>query len=47
MPLNGYDQGMLDCLTLNADGEVEVPQKPGLGLEVDWERMEAMTTARY
>jgi len=47
MPLNGYDQGMLDAVTLNADGQVGVPQKPGLGLDVDWERMDAMTTARY
>ena len=47
MPLNGYDQGMLDAITLGADGEVAVPQKPGLGLDIDWERMDAMTVARY
>ena len=46
MPLNGYDQGMLDVITIDR-GEVAVPQKPGLGLDVDWERMDAMTTARY
>lgn len=47
MPLNGYDQGMRDRIEVNAEGEVPVPQKPGLGLDVDWERMDAMTTARY
>ena len=47
MPLNGYDQGMTDAITLGSDGEVAAPQKPGLGLDIDWERMDAMTTARY
>jgi len=47
MPLNGYDQGMREAITLNAQGEVSAPQEPGLGLDVDWERMDAMTTARY
>ena len=47
MPLNGYDQGMLDRIEVDDDGNVPVPQKPGIGLEVDWERMDAMTTARY
>jgi L-alanine-DL-glutamate epimerase-like enolase superfamily enzyme len=47
MPLNGYDQGMVDRIELDAEGDVLVPQKPGLGLDVDWERMDAMTTARY
>jgi L-alanine-DL-glutamate epimerase-like enolase superfamily enzyme len=47
MPLNGYDQGMVDRVELDANGCVPVPQKPGLGLDVDWEAMDAMTTARY
>lgn len=47
MPFGGYDQGMLDRIELDAAGEVPVPQKPGIGLDVDWERMDAMTTARY
>lgn len=47
MPLNGYDQGMLDWIEIDSVGDVPVPQKPGLGLEVDWEKMDAMTTARY
>jgi L-alanine-DL-glutamate epimerase-like enolase superfamily enzyme len=47
MPLNGYDQGMLDRIVVDPEGDVSVPQKPGIGLDVDWEQMDAMTTARY
>jgi len=47
MPLNCYDQGMLDRIVVDSEGDVSVPQKPGIGLDVDWEQMDAMTTARY
>ena len=47
MPLGGYGAGMRDEIELQPDGTVCVPQKPGIGVEVDWERMDAMTVARF
>jgi len=46
MPLGAYGAGMLDEIELEADGTVRVPAKPGLGVEVDWERMDKLTVAR-
>jgi L-alanine-DL-glutamate epimerase-like enolase superfamily enzyme len=46
MPLGAYGAGMLDEIDLQEDGTVRVPAKPGLGVEVDWERMDALTVAR-
>jgi L-alanine-DL-glutamate epimerase-like enolase superfamily enzyme len=37
------DTPMLDTIGLDKDGWVTVPQKPGLGLNVDWKRMEGCT----
>jgi len=34
-------------INLEPDGTVCVPNKPGLGVEVDWEKMDAMTVARF
>jgi L-alanine-DL-glutamate epimerase-like enolase superfamily enzyme len=36
---------MFDAITLVEDGWVTVPQKPGLGLDMDWERIDACTLA--
>ena len=47
MPLGEYGAGMLDVVDLEPDGTVCVPNKPGLGVEVDWEKMDAMTVARF
>jgi L-alanine-DL-glutamate epimerase-like enolase superfamily enzyme len=47
MPLGEYGAGMLDVINLEPDGTVCVPNKPGLGVEVDWEKMDAMTVARF
>jgi len=47
MPLGAYGDGMLDVVNLESDGTVCVPSKPGLGVEVDWEKMDAMTVARF
>ena len=47
MPLGAYGDGMLDVVNLESDGTVCVPGKPGLGVEVDWEKMDAMTVARF
>ncbi len=46
MPLEGYAAGMVDAIDIDADGMVRLPAKPGLGVEVDWERMDALTVAR-
>ena len=47
MPVGGYGAGMVDEIDLQPDGTVRVPTKPGLGVEVDWEKMDAMTVARF
>jgi len=47
MPMGGYGAGMVDQIELEADGTVRVPSKPGLGVDVDWERMDAMTVERF
>src|SRR5436189_196186 len=47
MPLGEYGAGMLDVINLEPDGTVCVPGKPGLGVEVDWVKMDAMTVARF
>lgn len=47
MPVGAYGAGMLDEIELQPDGTVCVPAKPGLGVEVDWEKMDAMTVARF
>src|SRR5207237_959651 len=46
MPVGGYGAGMVDEIDLQPDGTVLVPTKPGLGVDVDWEKMDAMTVAR-
>ena len=43
MPLEPYEYGMLDVVRTQPDGYVYGPEKPGLGLDVDWEAMEAAT----
>lgn len=47
MPVGEYGAGMIDVIDLERDGTVRVPDKPGLGVEVDWEKMDAMTVARF
>src|SRR5256884_7486069 len=46
MPVGGYGAGMVDEIDLQPDGTVLVPTKPGLGVDADWEKMDAMTVAR-
>lgn len=43
MPYEAYEYGMKDVIRTQPDGYVYAPQGPGLGLEVDWEAMEAAT----
>jgi L-alanine-DL-glutamate epimerase-like enolase superfamily enzyme len=45
VPEGILDTPMDDTLTLDKDGWVALPQKPGLGLEIDWERIEKRTLA--
>jgi L-alanine-DL-glutamate epimerase-like enolase superfamily enzyme len=40
VPVGIMDVGMRETILLEPDGCVQVPQKPGLGLEMDWEEME-------
>jgi len=47
MPVGTYGDGMRDVIDLEPDGTVCIPDKPGLGVDVDWEKMDAMTVARF
>jgi L-alanine-DL-glutamate epimerase-like enolase superfamily enzyme len=39
VPAGIMDAGMAETIRLEPDGCVAVPQKPGLGLEIDWDEM--------
>lgn len=41
VPAPPYEFGMRDVVAVGPDGYVEAPTKPGLGLDVDWDAMEA------
>ncbi|MCY4451851.1 MAG: mandelate racemase/muconate lactonizing enzyme family protein [Immundisolibacterales bacterium] len=43
MPYELFEYGMVDAIRLGPDGFVSAPDRPGLGLRVDWEAMEAAT----
>jgi len=45
VPEGIMDTAMKDSIRLDADGYVDLPRKPGLGLEVDWDRMDKLATA--
>jgi L-alanine-DL-glutamate epimerase-like enolase superfamily enzyme len=47
MPIGGYNHCMIDTIDSNENGVVPLPTKPGLGLDIDWERMDAATVARF
>jgi L-alanine-DL-glutamate epimerase-like enolase superfamily enzyme len=43
-PLEFYnDYGVNNPLRVDSDGMVAVPQEPGIGMEIDWERLERST----
>ncbi len=46
MPREPYEYGMVDVIRPDERGRVRAPDKPGLGLDVDWERMDAGTFHR-
>lgn len=39
LPYNNFEFGMKDVLRTNKDGYIYAPTKPGLGMEIDWEKM--------
>ena len=43
LPYNAYEYGMKDVIRTQQDGYVYASESPGLGLEVDWDAMEAAT----
>lgn len=43
VPYDIYEYGMKDVVRTQPDGYVYAPKGPGIGLEVDWEAMEAAT----
>lgn len=43
VPYASYEYGMRDVIRTGADGYVEAPCKPGLGVDVDWDAMQAAT----
>ena len=43
IPYEPYEYGMKDVIRTQPDGLVYAPEKPGLGLDVDWAAMEAAT----
>ena len=47
VPEGILDTPVLNPITLDRDGWVTVPQKPGLGLDLDWERIEALHVGHH
>ena len=47
VPQQPYEYGMHDVIRSDSEGYVQAPTKPGLGLEVDWEAMEAATFHQF
>ena len=43
MPYEPFEFAMIDVIRPDADGLVHAPERPGLGLRVDWEAMDAAT----
>jgi L-alanine-DL-glutamate epimerase-like enolase superfamily enzyme len=45
VPEGFMDTAMQETITPDADGYVSLPQKPGLGLSINWDKMNEITTA--
>jgi L-alanine-DL-glutamate epimerase-like enolase superfamily enzyme len=41
VPEAAYDFGLTTCLNIDSDGYVHVPQGPGLGIQLDWQAIDA------
>jgi len=39
LPYNNFEFGMKDVLRTSQDGYMYAPTKPGLGMEIDWDKM--------
>ena len=46
VPWEPYEYGMHDVIRTQADGHVVAPSGLGLGVEIDWDAMEAATIHR-
>ena len=46
IPYDAYEFGVTNPIRCNAEGNVQAPSGDGLGLELDWEEIEAATLAR-
>lgn len=47
VPPDPYEYGVLNPFRVQPDGYVDAPTEPGLGVAVDWERMQAATLASF
>ena len=47
VPHEPYEFGVLNPYRIGSDGFVDAPTAPGLGIEVDWERMRAATIGSF
>jgi L-alanine-DL-glutamate epimerase-like enolase superfamily enzyme len=47
VPYEAYEYGMKTVIRTQPDGTVRAPEGPGLGVEIDWEAMEAATIHRF
>jgi L-alanine-DL-glutamate epimerase-like enolase superfamily enzyme len=45
-PVSLHDYGMTEYITLDSEGFVRAPVKPGLGFDLDWDRIERDKVAR-
>jgi L-alanine-DL-glutamate epimerase-like enolase superfamily enzyme len=47
VPYDAYEYGMKDVISTQPDGYVYAPRGPGLGVEVDWDAMNAATLYKF
>jgi len=47
VPSEPHEYGVRNPYAVTADGHVEAPTAPGLGIDVDWERMSAAELASF
>ncbi len=47
IPYDSYEYGMRDVIRTQPDGYVHAPQKPGLGVEIDWDAMDKATVWKW
>lgn len=43
VPEGMLDVAMKDTITVDENGFVHAPKKPGLGLDIDWDKAEKLT----